>query len=158
MSVSPIEQIKDIAEVTPANWWPLAPVFWVGIALTCAVVFWITYKAIKYYKFKSSWKYSLYNELVGIENKLHEADVYNSVSNFSKYLRIMNIKMFGREDCASLTGVKWIEWLQRHDPYEYNWMQHKTILLDIPYQDFPGSNFEVEIKDMIQAVKKWLRF
>lgn len=150
-----LKDLRDITGIDSISWWPLAPGWWLMLIITATLVSYLLYKITKYFAFKNSWRYTIYNKMIDIEKS---PDSMSSIAAISKYLRLVNIKKFGRTDCAALTGKDWIKWLQDHDPSCYDWRKHEEILLS----NYSGSKISEDearehILEMVDALKRWLK-
>ena len=130
---------------------------WLIISGIVLVFGYLAYKAHKYVIFKKSWRYTIYNKLEELECSLNIQPTSEQISFISKYIRLLNIRIHSRADCAALTGQDWIKWLNEHDPKHYNWGQHETLLLDLPYSQHLCNDSNSEILQMINALKVWLK-
>lgn len=152
-----LEQLHDIEGLDPMSGWPLAVGWWIliaiGIFLGCLIVFYAAYKLA----FKRSWKNDTFRKLASLEGDLSDGTARESVIVLSEYLRRIALRRFSRKECAGLTGEAWLKWLTMHDPKKFDWEKKGTLLIDIPYAPLHASLPVNQIKDLIQAVKNWIR-
>jgi hypothetical protein len=155
-----LQQLHDIEEMDPIHWWPL-PVGWLLVAFfSLMVIAFIVYRIAKWISFRRSWKSDFLTQLRQIEKRLPERNNYELITLLSQLLRRMALQLFSRKECAALTGNDWLQWLTDRDPKQFNWNEKGKILIRAPYAPFdenlpPPS--QKEIKEMIQAMKQWIR-
>ena len=108
-----LNELKDIVDIDLISWWPLATGWWLIISGIVLVFGYLAYKAHKYVIFKKSWRYTIYNKLEELECSLNIQPTSEQISFISKYIRLLNIRIHSRADCAALTGQDWIKWFKR---------------------------------------------
>jgi len=152
-----MEQLHDIEGLDHIGWWPLAIGWWVliiaGIFLAGAIAGFAAYRLA----FKRSWKNDTFHKLSALEENLSEATARETVATLSEYLRRIVLRHFSRKECAGLTGETWLKWLTMHDPKKFDWEKRGTLLIDVPYAPVNASLSTDQIKDLIQAVRHWVR-
>jgi hypothetical protein len=152
-----LEQLHDIEGLDAISAWPLAMGWWIligiGIAFAigafCLIAYWITYKR--------SWKSDALKKLAHLERHLSEATARETLMILSEYLRRIVLRKYPRKECAGLTGENWLKWLAKHDPKQYDWEQKGQLLIKAPYAPAHVPLSPVQIKELIQAVKEWVR-
>jgi hypothetical protein len=53
-----------------------------------------------------------------------------------------------------------LKWLTKHDPKQFNWTEKGTLLVTLPYAPFADQPSEIphrQVKELIQAIKNWVR-
>lgn len=152
-----LEELHDIEGLDLISRWPLAPGWWVlmisGIILSAGLGWFIASRIA----FKRSWKSDTLRKLSILEEKLSETTGREVIITLSEYLRRIALRRFSRKECASLTGETWLAWLTQNDPKEFDWKGKGTLLTDIPYARSCPSLSPDQIKELIKAVKEWVR-
>ena len=95
-----LDNLRDIAEPVPVSWWPLAPGWWVVIAVTAVTLLAFGYRAWQ------RWKANAYRRAALAE--LHSA---TSDADVAEVLKRTALSAFPRTNVASLTGAAWCRWL-----------------------------------------------
>lgn len=152
-----LEQLHDIEGLDTINWWPLAIGWWVLIVLGVCLVALITCFVIFKLAYKRSWKNDTYQKLVYLEKNLSDVTARETIIALSEYLRRIALRRFSRKECAGLTGEAWLKWLTANDPKQFDWENNGNLLIDVPYAPLNTSISANKIKDLIQAVKNWVR-
>ncbi|MFA6303414.1 MAG: DUF4381 domain-containing protein [Legionella sp.] len=108
-----LAQLKDIHLPTPISWWPLAPGWYLVMALVVLLVVWIVsalYKRARDARPKKQ-ALALLAKYQAHYNK--NADTQVSSARVSELLRRVALVYFPRADVASLYGQEWVDFLNR---------------------------------------------
>jgi hypothetical protein len=150
-----LEQLHDIEGLDPISWWPLSIGWWMvigaGVLIVCALSIFIFNKIV----FRRSWRSDTFQKLALLEKDLSDATTREIVISLSEYLRRIALRRFSRQECAGLTGKRWLKWLAEHDPKNFDWEKKGKLLIEVPYAPMNTSLSVSEIKNLIQAVKDW---
>lgn len=152
-----MEQLHDIEGLDPISWLPLAPGWWGVIAIAGLLVCGIVCYAAYWIAFKRSWKNDTFQKLAFIEANLSDATARESAIALSEYLRRIALRRFPRKECAGLSGDAWLKWLTLHDPKKFDWEKGGKLLIDAPYAPVRNNLSTSQIKELIQAVRGWVR-
>ena len=151
-----LEQLHDIEGLDPISGWPLAIGWWVVIIVAALLmVLSVCYVAYRL-AYLRSWKNDTNRKLYALETNLSDANARETVITLSEYIRRIAIKRFSRSECASLTGVAWLQWLSKNDPKQFDWETHGTTLIKIPYSPVETHVQANQIKDLIHAIRNWV--
>jgi Domain of unknown function (DUF4381) len=152
-----MQELHDIEGVDPVSWWPLGIGWWIVIGLfflLCIISIYIMYRRNV---FNRSWKRDALMQLTVLKNGLTEKTARETAEILSEYLRRITIKRYSRKECAGLVDDDWLCWLAEHDPNKFDWKRKGRVLIDVAYaplDKFPSAG---EVKELIQAVKGWVR-
>lgn len=152
-----LEQLQDIEGLDAIGWWPLAIGWWilmgVGIFIICGIAYFIASRIA----FKRSWKNDTFQKLAILEKNLSDATARETALALSDYLRRIALRRFSRKECAGLTGEAWLNWLTKHDPKNFEWGKKGNLLVEVPYAPLTSRLSTHQIKDLIHAVREWVR-
>lgn len=152
-----MEQLHDIEGLDSISSWPLAIGWWVliaiGVLLLCATACFMIYKIA----FWRSWRNDAFHRLAMLEKNLSDATARETVVVLSEYLRRIALRRFPRNECAGLVGDAWLKWLSKHDPKDFDWETRGTLLIEVPYAPVNARLPADHIKDLILAVREWVR-
>lgn len=152
-----LDQLHDIEGLDSISSWPLAIGWWVliviGICMVGAIIWFVIYKIA----FIRSWKNDTFKKLAILEKNLTEETARETVIVLSEYLRRIALRRFPRKECAALTGNAWLKWLAKHDPNSFDWETKGILLIEVPYAPMTNRLPVNQVKDLIQAVKVWVR-
>lgn len=152
-----LEQLQDIEGIDPISWWPLAIGWWFAIGLGALLTGLLSWWIVSRLTFKRSWKNDALKKLTNLEKNLSNDNARDSLIILSDYLRRIVLKRFSRKECAGLTGDAWLKWLMEHDLHEFDWVSKGLPLVQAPYAPKNISVSSEQIKDLIQAVRNWVR-
>ena len=152
-----MEQLHDIEGIDPISWWPLGIGWWIVIGAVLAATTAFLIFLIRRRVFLRSWKNDTLRKLDALENHLTEQTAREAAITLSEYLRRIAVHRYSREECAGLTGYKWLLWLKERDPKGFNWTNKGKPLVDAPYSPETSSISPEELKLLIQAVKGWVK-
>jgi len=152
-----LEQLHDIEGLDIISAWPLAMGWWIlivlGIFIVGALGCFVAYKRA----YTRSWRNDTVQKLAFLEKNLSEATARETVIALSEYLRRIALKRFSRNECAGLVGEAWLQWLAKHDHKNFDWEAKGTLLIEVPYSPTHIKLSTNQIKDLLQAVKDWVR-
>lgn len=151
-----LEKLHDIEGLDAINWWPLATGWWIVIAVGCLAIFVICWFIASKLAFRRSWRYDTLQKLVILEAHLSQASSRESLISLSEYLRRIALQRFSRKECAGLAGDDWLKWLTEHDPNKFDWQKKGILLIDAPYTPMNKQFSSDQIKELIQATRKWV--
>ena len=150
-----LNNMKDIRDLDPVTWWPLAPGWWVMLlAAICALLVVFLYGFFKKRR-HSQWSFQARQELSALRNRTKRRDEKQLIAEFSQLLRRIMVQKYGRISCAGLTGQAWLEWLEKNDPTKFKWSDYANVLVHNAYA--PEVSMQSgQLSTMIDAVEKWL--
>lgn len=157
MNSSPLDKLHDIEGLDAISAWPLAIGWWVLIAVGSCLLFALVVFAIYKLAFKRSWRSDSFQKLAFLEKNLSDATARETVIALSEYLRRIALRRFPRKECAGLVGNAWLKWLALHDPKNFDWEKKGSLLIEVPYAPVSSKLPADQIKDLIQAVRDWVR-
>ena len=101
-SGSSLDNLRDIAEPVSVSWWPLAPGWWVLIAISFVAL------AIYGYRTWQLWKANAYRR-----SALAELQTASTDADISAILKRTALCAYPRINVASLAGEDWCRWLAK---------------------------------------------
>lgn len=147
--------LKDIHLPDAVSWWPPAIGYW--IILGCVVVCIITYLSIKAYRKKHAIRKLALHEFNSIKNSYaSNANKKQLVTSLSELLRRAAISTYPLSDCAGLTGIQWLNWLDKQlSKNTLNFSDGPGYLLtDFIYSSSQQTN---DIDDLMSLTLLWLK-
>ncbi|MCK5830191.1 MAG: DUF4381 domain-containing protein [Methylococcales bacterium] len=144
--------LKDIHLPELVGWWPpaigwwLAPIF---ILLLCTLIVWL----YKYLTRKTAIK-TANKQLLDIKENNTSTDI-EKLANLSALLRRVAISISSRNECASLTGQAWLEYLNstvKETPFTEGVGRY---LATTHYKKVPDNDFD--ISQIITLCENWLK-
>jgi hypothetical protein len=138
--------LRDIHLPDPVGWWPPAPGWWllaVSALLLAAGLWWLLYR----------YRRGRFRRLALAElDRLAELPTAELAAGLSQLLRRAALCHFPRRDCAGLSGVYWLDFLDR--PFTDRPFADGIgrCLLDAPYR--PEADFDRG--ELIDLCRRWL--
>jgi hypothetical protein len=149
-----LAQLYDIRDLDPVSWFPLAPGWWVLIALmalAAAAAYW------RHLAYERSWKGQTHRAFTALERQLASGDTQRIAGVLSVLLRRVAMQSFSRSECAGLEGTDWLRWLTSKDPGGFDWTVRGSLLIEAPYAP-PGRAYSAQsVKMLIDAAKRWVK-
>lgn len=152
-----MEQLHDIEGLDPISPWPLGMGWWLVIVFAIIIAIASAIYAYRRLAFKRSWKHDTLQQLANLESNLSEQTARQTVIALSEYIRRIAVLRFSRKECAGLVGQDWLQWLTKHDPKRFVWDKKGLPLIEAPYAPPDFTLPTGRIKDLIQAVRGWVR-
>jgi hypothetical protein len=163
MDPMPLQQLRDIHDISSVPWWPLAPGWWllaiVMLLLAFAVWRWRAVLSLRVpmpgITF-GTWRWGAAVALRDLGRRARAGqDAKTTAGELSALLRRIAMARLGRSACAGLAGSDWLDWLETHDPNGFHWRERGRVLLDAPYA--PASRVgEGDLLALIEAVAGWV--
>jgi hypothetical protein len=152
-----LEKLHDIKELDFISSWPLSPAWWVVIVLGALVLVSLVAFVVYTIAFNRSWKKDTLQKLLNLEKNLSDDTAREIAITLSEYLRRIALRRFSRKECAGLVGEDWLKWLKERDLRDFDWEKKGEILIKVPYAPSNLTLSVNEVKDLIQAVRDWVR-
>ena len=145
--------LRDLHLPDAIGWWPLAPGWWVVVAILGAVLGYILLRTYRRWQFNAPRRYAM-RELAYYEAEyLKHRNPVTLGKQLSELLRRGMLAYAPREDVAGLTGGDWIVWLDQGMPLPYFHTEGGKSLLNLPYRDPDGDFSDIDISALLAAVR-----
>ena len=145
--------LRDLHLPEPVGWWPLAPGWWILIAIVATLAGYALYRAYRRYRHNAPRRFAL-RQLARFESEyLEHRNPVVLGKQLSELLRRGMLAYADRDEVAGLTGEAWLEWLDRGMPLPYFHTEGGKSLLQLPYRDPAGDFSDVDIDALISAVR-----
>lgn len=153
----PLQELRDIHLPAFPDGWPLAPGWWVLLAVILVVIA-LGVWAFRYYQ---ELQYSAPRvallELERLQGQYaQDHDAQGLIVGLSALMRRTAISIYPRQEVASLSGQQWLLWLDHHSDHDKPFSQGVAkILADAPYQPTLG---EVDCDSVVQTCQQWIAY
>ena len=145
--------LRDLHLPDVIGWWPLAPGWWVVVAILGAVLGYILLRTYRRWQFNAPRRYAM-RELAHYEAEyLKHRNPVTLGKQLSELLRRGMLAYAPREDVAGLTGGNWLAWLDQGMPLPYFHTEGGKSLLNLPYRDPDGDFSDIDISALLAAVR-----
>jgi hypothetical protein len=136
-----LDRLRDIAEPDPVSWWPLAPGWWLMLAvITIAVVFFAV-------RFCRKWQANAYRRAA-----LRELESSTTAAEIHRLLKRTALAAFPRGQVASLSGQAWCDWLGQTAAMEVPPAAAQTMTVGV-YQDAQPN----ELGEALRVAAYWIK-
>ena len=145
--------LRDLHLPEPIGWWPLAPGWWMILAIVVALLGYVLWRFYRRWQFNAPRRFAL-RELARYEAEfLEHRNPVMLGKQVSELLRRGMLAYAPRDEVAGLTGKAWLAWLDRGMPVPYFHTEGGKSLLDLPYRDPDGDFADVDIGALLSAVR-----
>jgi hypothetical protein len=145
--------LRDLHLPDPVGWWPLAPGWWLLLALLAALCGYGLWRAWRSWRFNAPRRYAL-RELARYEAEFRQhQDAVKLGKQVSELLRRAMLAYAPRDEVAGLTGEAWLAWLDKDMPLPYFHTEGGKSLLALPYRN-PADDFSnLDVNALLSAVR-----
>ena len=144
-------KLQDIHLPDEPGLWPLAPGWWILLAVVAILFIWISRKLYMKAKCKKHHRRVL-AELDSLQKNLKESPSNENIAAINVFLRKLAVNNYPRQDIASLTGADWLHFLEQFIKGVEFSKGAGRILVDAPYQKDDVSNLNLE--EFIPLIRK----
>ena len=145
--------LRDLHPPEAIGWWPLAPGWWVLLAIAAAALGYLAWRLLKRWQFNAPRRYAL-RELARFEAEyLEHRNPVMLGKQLSELLRRGMLAYAPREEVAGLTGEAWLAWLDEGMPLPYFHTDGGKSLLNLPYRDPQGDFSDIDVDALVSAVR-----
>jgi len=149
--------LRDLHLPEVVGLWPLAPGWWVLIALVVAGIGYLLYKQFQKWRWNAARRLAL-GELRRVRSAYENgADALSLGKELSELVRRSMLAYAPRGEVAGLTGDSWLEWLDRGlEDKPFTEGPGKTLEI-LPYQRPENVADEVDVSGLLDAVHRRLK-
>jgi len=145
--------LRDLHLPEAIGWWPLAPGWWLLIAIVLVGLGYLLLRAWRVRQFHAPRRHAI-AELAGLEARyLSHHDPVLLGQQLSELLRRGMLAYAPRHEVAGLTGESWLAWLDRGLPVPYFHTEGGRSLLELPYRNPNGDFSDVDISALLAAAR-----
>ena len=148
-----LQQLRDIHTPEPIGWWPPAPGWWIfGVVILSliAVSFLLTHRYYSKYRYRKVALKALQDSFSAVQGVDDNRTYLEAVSSL---LRRVAIHAYGREKVSSLTGSKWLTFLDAAGNTDQFSKGVGSVLADGHYQLQP----EINPHQIHALAQKWIK-
>ena len=152
-----VTQLRDINGLDTIPWWPLATGWWLLAALFIVLVFALIslLRNLRHYP-AGSWHRDAWKQLRALRQQAPSMPVEQLAADLSELLRRIAVARLGRDRAAGLTGERWLDFLQKHDPAGFAWTRWGKPLLALPYAPSgTRQEYREQLVPLIDAALVW---
>ena len=145
-------ELRDIQDLDPIGWWPIAPGWFILLALgilTLALLLLLIRRLVLFPP--GSWRSEARKQLARLQRELKTGDCKGVAAELSELLRRVVILQLGRSGHASLTDREWLHCLNSLDSRGYDWEAQGNLLLTLPYAPAGESPQREQLSALLKA-------
>jgi hypothetical protein len=148
--------LRDLHLPEVISWWPLAPGWWLVIAIVVAGLGYSIRLYLRKYARGAARRHALrqFNALTAEFEQHHDAVAFTS--HLSELLRRTMLAYAPRNEVAGLTGDAWLRWLDRDLDQARFQSEAGRKLLELPYRRPDDEISGLELVDVVAAVRQRL--
>ena len=154
-----LDALRDIRGLDPPSVWPLAPGWWLVLAVLGLLVLAILLRRrmpLRGLPGRRDWRADARRLLRDLRRRLPVLDGREAAGEFSELMRRIAMARTSRDECAALSGSAWLEWLAENDPAGFDWLEYGRLLTEIPYAP-PGTSIDKDdLRRLVQAAARWV--
>jgi len=156
-----LTRLEDIVEPAPVSWVPQTIAWWVLGIVLLGLVFLLAFWWIRRWR-SNRYRREALVELAAIEKRLRAGD-HGAIVTVAVLLRRVALHIAPRERVASLTGEKWLDFLNGHVRDSAFTERAARLLIDVAYapltppergQSGEGSDDRMEL---VGCARSWVR-
>jgi len=150
----PLRELQ-LPELT--GWWPLAPGWWVLIAIAVLGLLWLLYRAVRRFKANAPRRLAL-RQLDLIQRNFERGE--NAVvvgQSLSSLLRRAMLAYAPRSEVAGLSGEAWLRWLDDGLPQNLFCDGPGRIVESLPYMNPESVDDDTDVGGLLGAVRQRLQ-
>lgn len=150
----PLRELQ-LPELT--GWWPLAPGWWVLIAIAVLGLLWLLYRAVRRFKANAPRRLAL-RQLDLIQGNFERGE--NAVlvgRSLSSLLRRAMLAYAPRSEVAGLSGEAWLRWLDYGLPQNLFCDGPGRIVESLPYMNPESVDDDTDVGGLLDAVRQRLQ-
>lgn len=150
--------LRDIHGLDAIPWWPLAPGWWLVIAIAgLLMLFFGARYWLGCYAAWFGWRGDARRQLRLLKKSLKHEEPYRVAGRLSELMRRIAMVHSGRQQTAALTGEDWLHWLATHDNSGFDWERRGQLLVTAPYMPPTMPVERKELLTLIAAASRWLK-
>lgn len=149
-------QLRDIHLPASPDFWPPAPGWWMLVTIILFAFGWAILKFIAY-KRRQKQLNMIYNAFKPIEQKLLKEPDNQTLAELNILLRQLALLHFPQTEIASLSGSKWLAFLDQSGATHQFSNGAGRLLADTPYLPENRPITRKESKALIKLVKDWVK-
>lgn len=144
--------LRDIHIPDAISWWPLAVGWWITLVLI-PILLWISFKVYKYLTQKTAVKTA--KKLLAQLKQDRTKTEAQMLAEISALIRRVAMSVAPREECASLTGQEWLEYLDKSLKDNAFTQGIGQCLADVSYRK--NKNEKINVPELINLTERWLK-
>lgn len=154
----PLAALNALREPASIGWWPLAPGWWILIALLVVAA------SVLYYFLRKRYKNNAYRRLALLQLKEINAELetgnpasdrkYTAVTATNALLKAVALRVFPRHNIAALSGSAWLAFLHSTTAHKKDTATFPAEFANAAYQK---QNLNLDMQQISAATEHWIK-
>jgi len=154
----PLAALHPLRDPAAIGWWPLAPGWWILIALAVLALAMLCYVLLKRYRANAYRRMAL-QQLQDIRSRLGDAveidqQFHSAIGDINALLKSVALRIFPRHDIAALSGEAWLTFLNKTRQSKASDTEFSTSFANAAYQQQPP---ELDAEQLFRASQSWIK-
>lgn len=154
----PLAALNPLRDPALIGWWPLAPGWWVLIALFITAIAVLGYIAHKRYK-RNVYRRLALQQLKEINTELEADDsdsahIHTAITATNALLKAVALRVFPRHDIAALSGTAWLDFLTSTAGNKTGTATFPAEFANAAYQ---RQNLNLDMQQISAAAEHWIK-
>jgi hypothetical protein len=149
--------LRDLHLPADIGWWPLAPGWWVLLAIAACVFCALLYRAFRRWRANRPRRAALKQLEVIARDYAGDQDLASFSKQLSELLRRALLAYAPRDEVAGLTGARWLEWLDRGLDAPLFATGPGRYINSLPYENPEARSGGVDTDALVEAVRTRLQ-
>ena len=156
-----LTRLEDIVEPAPVSWVPQTVAWWVLGVVLLGLIFFLAFGVIRRWR-SNRYRREALEELAAIEKRLRAGD-HGAIVTVAVVLRRVALHIAPRERVASLTGEKWLGFLNGHVRDSVFTESAARLLIDVAYAPLTppardrSGGYGDDRMELVGCARSWVR-
>ena len=153
----PLAALHPLRDPASIGWWPLAPGWWVLIALAVIAIAIACYYLVRRYRANAYRRLAL-KQLQTIQSRYADGPgddlcIQNTASDSNALLKSVALRVFPRHDIAALSGDAWLDFLNKTRRSESTDTEFSTAFANAAYL---AKVPDLDAEQLFRACQNWI--
>lgn len=149
--------LRDLHLPPDIGWWPMAPGWWVLLAIAAAALAWLSYRSFLRWRAGMPRRSALRQLSLLVKQYRESGNIQQLSIELSELLRRAMLAYAPRDEVAGLTGRSWLRWLDRGMDEKSFSAGPGQSLDSLPYRNPELGDQGVDVDGLIDAIRKRLQ-
>lgn len=152
-----LEKLREIDGLDSVDWWPIAPIWWVIIAIILALITYVVVRYLRRAAWLRSWRGQVYAKISEWQTNLNQDNAQEIAIEASKLSRRIIMHQNSRKESASLTDDNWLSYLQDKTDGDFDWKENGVVLTQGAFAP-KGRNISIDkLQKTLDEIKTWVK-
>jgi len=154
---SRLEKLREIDGLDSVDWWPLAPIWWVIIAVVLTLIIYFVISYLRKAAWRRSWKGKTHAQISEWQNNLNQDNAQEVAIKASKLARRIIMHQNSRKECAALTEGNWLSYLQNKTNGKFDWKENGIVFTQEAFAPRDSHISVDKLQKTLDEIKRWMK-